>query len=80
MNESFWNFPHASKIDVLKEPRHAVIINKALADQDTGIMPEGSDWMVFGEEEALLIQCSSFYLRIILHWYYELYHLFTSYS
>lgn len=80
MNESFWDFPHSSKLDVLKEPRHAAIIRKALADQGTQINPEGREWMLFGEEEALLVQCSSCYLRILLHWYYQVIYLFANYS
>lgn len=76
MNESFWDFPHSSKLDVLREDRHSAIIRKALADPTTQINYDNHDWIVFGEEEALLIQASSCYLRIVLYWYYQLLHLF----
>ena len=80
MNEidSFWDFPHSSKLDVLREDRHAGIICKALADPVTAIEQDNSDWILYGNEEALLVQPSSCYLRIVLLWYYRMVRLFTS--
>lgn len=78
MNESFWDFPHSSKIDVLKEKRHSQTISEALADRQTQIKPErNSTWCIYGEEEALLVQPSSYYLRILLFWYYQILVIFS---
>ena len=75
--ESFWDFPHSSKLDVLREDRHSRIICAALADPLTNLDQDDHDWIVFGEEEALLIQVSSSYLRIVLQWYYQILRLFN---
>jgi len=73
---SFWDFSHSSKIDVLKEARHYPIVKRALFDQSTNIEPVNGDWLISGKEEALLIQASSCYLRIALFIYYQLVILF----
>jgi hypothetical protein len=73
MKESFWDFPSCSKIDVLEEPQHALIIYNALQDDLTVVEPStGTDWCLYGKEEALLVQPSSYYLKIILFLYYKL--------
>lgn len=76
MTESFWDFPHSSKIDVLVEKRHSHIIHNALRDEWTCIEPMNRDWIIFGGGDGLLIEPSSFYLHTLLFMYYKLTGLF----
>ena len=60
---------------MLEEPRHALIIYRALNDPDTIVEPgvgNDPDWCFYGPEEALLVQPSSTYLKILLFIYHNL--------
>lgn len=78
MTESFWIFPHSSKLDVLRENKHYPIIKRALSDPITQIEPDSGDWILYGNEEALLVQPSSCYLRIVMFVYYQIIELFPN--
>jgi len=77
-NESFWPLAHSSKADVLQETKHSYIIYRALNDPITQIEPDGSDWIIYSNEEALLVRPSSCYMKIMLLWYHQLLNLFVT--
>lgn len=76
-NESFWPLAHSSKADVLQESKHSYIILRALNDPVTQIEPDGSDWILYSNEEALLVRPSSCYLKIVMLWYCHLMQIMT---
>lgn len=71
MSTSFWNFPKSCKYDVLVEERHIHLIHGALCDPQTRIENlENHDFLVYGDEEALLIKKpTSAPLRLALYLY-----------
>lgn len=72
LSKGWWNFENYSKIDVLKEPRHNHLILRALRDAETRITVEDTSFILYAEEEALLVNINSPALRLLLF----LYHFF----
>lgn len=70
LSHGWWNFENYSKIDVLKEPRHNHLILQALRDADTRVTVEDGSYILYAEEEALLININSPALRLLLFLYY----------
>lgn len=68
--DCFWQFDPATKWNVLKEPRHHHLIIAALEDRCTGIeRVDRHTYMVYGEEEALLLRPTTLVMRIALELY-----------
>lgn len=67
----FWHdMPHSAKWDVLQESRHMHLIESALGDCETGLEPvDRHNYMLYGKEEALLVDSPSFILRVGLDLY-----------
>lgn len=61
----FWDFPHWSKLDVLKEGPYDDTIEWALTDSETKVGDEIDDTrtVIYGDEQALLVQHNSITLR-----------------
>lgn len=70
LTNSWWNFPHDSKIDVLQEPAHTHHILSALSDEETSIQynNDGS-YTLYGRQEALLAFPKLLSTRLLLCFY-----------
>ncbi len=76
MSISFWNFPKSCKYDVLTEERHVHLIHGALCDPQTKLEKVDHDFLMYGDEEALLVKKpNSAPLRLALHLYSALVYL-----
>lgn len=66
-----WQLEASSKIDVLEEPSHTHLIMKFLGDQETGIeRNKDSSYVLYGNEEAVLVIPSKGVTRLLLFWIY----------
>jgi len=73
MADSFWNLSKSCKWDVIRADRHIHIIHGAMCDPETGIEPCDHDFLLYGEEEALLLkEPASPPLRLALSLYHAL--------
>lgn len=61
-----WNLDHSSKLDILTEPRHTHLVLWFLGDKETTIERIGSDYILYGPEEALLVRPSLLSTRLLL--------------
>lgn len=67
LTTSFWNFPHHTKWDALKEPQHSHLIYAALRDVNTDIeKQEDGNYILFGDKEALLVIPSLLSTKLLL--------------
>lgn len=68
--DSFWDFPHSAKYDEIREDRHMHLLWGALADPLTGIdKVDRETYILFGENEALLIRPKSLSVWVGLELY-----------
>lgn len=64
---SFWDFEPCSKQDVLYERRHTHVVCAAIEDEDTCAEEVYNGWILYGPEEALLVETPrNFGLRLAL--------------
>jgi hypothetical protein len=62
---NFWKFNPCDKHDQIKEGRHDELFLAALADPETGIEKINRDtYILYGEEEALYMQPTTFIYRL----------------
>lgn len=68
-HECWWKFPGCSKIDVLEENKHPKQIICALRDPCTQISISNGRYVLYDEDQALLVVPHRFSLQMILFLY-----------
>lgn len=62
---SFWDLPHSSKMNELREGRHDHLIDAAFNDSQTWVARvDNTTFMLYGPDEALLLRPQSLFLRV----------------